>query len=136
MPPRSHGLSRSRIYRCWVDMKRRCTKTSATDWHQYGEKGTTVCNRWMKFDNFYADMVLNYKDHLTLDRIDNNKNYCKSNCKWATRKEQSRNQSTNRMIKYKGKIQCLAAWVEETGIKRSILRRRLDKCNGSLEKVL
>jgi hypothetical protein len=71
-----------------------------------------------------------------LERIDNDGNYCKENCRWATHKDQNRNTTRNRMITYKGKTQCLSAWSEDTGIPESTLRTRLDKLNWDKERTL
>ena len=76
--------------------------------------------------------VMNY----SLDRIDNDGNYCKENCRWSNRKTQCRNRSTNRMITYRGETKSLIEWSEVLGIKRTTIAQRIDYYKWSLEKAL
>ena len=71
-------------------MVQRCTNQNNKRWSSYGGRGICVCDRWLKFDNFYADMGDRPLGR-SLDRIDNNLGYFKENCRWATTLEQSRN---------------------------------------------
>ena len=68
--------------------------------------------RWLKFESFYEDMGADYQTDLTLDRIDNNRGYSKSNCRWATRVEQARNRGSNITITYRGETKILIEWCE------------------------
>jgi hypothetical protein len=79
-------------YRSWEGMKRRCLSPKATNYHLYGAKGVTVCERWLTFDNFLADMGVR-PSGLTLDRIDGSKGYEPGNCRWATRLSQNQNRT-------------------------------------------
>jgi len=81
---------RSRAYRSWCHMLQRCNNLRDKDYKYYGGRGITVCKRWAKFENFLEDMG-EPPGGLTLDRINNDGNYCKGNCRWATSLEQSRN---------------------------------------------
>ncbi len=85
-----------RTYHSWADMKRRCMLPTDSDWHRYGGRGITVCDRWCdSFDAFLADMG-ERPEGLTLDRIDNDGNYEPGNCRYATRLEQVQNRSLQR----------------------------------------
>jgi len=123
-------------------MKGRCLIKSHTSFPFYGALGISVCERWLKFENFYEDMHESYLTHVaeygekktTLDRK-LGKNYSKSNCSWKTMKEQCRNTKRNRLLTYEGKNQCVSAWAEEMGLGVYTLFRRLDR-GWSIEKAL
>lgn len=89
---RTHCLSRTPLYRCWILMKQRCFNSDRKDWMEYGGRGITICDEWLDSSKFFEWALVNgYKEGLTLDRIDTNGNYEPSNCRWATAKEQTRN---------------------------------------------
>jgi len=85
-----HGMSGSTEYHIWENMLARCERPTAQGYKYYGGRGILVCDSWHIFDNFYADMGPR-PENLTLDRIDVNGNYEKSNCRWATMVEQAGN---------------------------------------------
>jgi len=122
----THGMSRSSIYHRWQNMVNRCLKNSDPAYKNYGGRGITVCDRWLKFENFYEDTKKGYKKDLTLDRINNNENYEKSNCCWATRKEQQQNTRRTIKIEYKNQKMCLKDWSKKLGIKYECLWYRLN----------
>jgi len=86
----SHGMTLTKEYGTWRGMLGRCNNPNAAHYASYGGRGITVCERWLKFENFYADMGKK-PDGLTLDRVDNNAGYSAENCRWASHTEQSRN---------------------------------------------
>ena len=116
-----------RLYRIWKDMKTRCNNPNFPLYKVYGGRGIKVCNEWEdSFENFYEwSMDNGYSDLLTIDRINNDKGYFPGNCRWSSRKEQSRNTSRNVLITYKGKTQCIADWAKESGINKNTIRNRL-----------
>jgi len=133
----SHGKSYSLIYSVYRSMIERCNSEASHAYSDYGKRGITVCSRWSGeggFENFYEDMGDPLEGY-SLDRIDNNGNYCPENCRWATNKEQNRNTRSNRLITYKGKTLCVTAWAEEIGVKPPLLFSRI-RLGWSIEEML
>lgn len=122
-----------KIYITWTMMKQRCFNKNHMAYHRYGGRGITVCDRWMKFKNFYKDMNDEMEKHIkehgkiqtTLDRIDNNGNYEPKNCKLATRREQGRNMRVNKFVEIDGVTKIYRDWIREG---KGYLANRV--CNG------
>ena len=122
------------MHTIWRKMRERCENPKQSNWRWYGGKGITVCDRWMMFSNFYADMG-ECPPGLTLDRIDTRKGYSPENCRWSDMKQQCRNRTNNVFIALGDKVQCIGAWAEETGLGPSTIRWRL-KAGWPPEKIL
>lgn len=131
----THGMSKTRPYRIWRIMKQRVTNIQDKDYERYGGRGIKVSSSWLSFESFWKDMGGSYQDNLTLDRIDNNGNYSKENCRWVTQKEQANNRRNNHIISYKGNNLTLSQWAKITGIKRHTIANRI-KGGWSIEKAL
>lgn len=107
-------------------MLTRCFNERCSDYFRYGGRGITVCDRWANsFEAFFVDMGCRPSAAHSLDRINNQGNYEPDNCRWATKKEQSRNQSTNNIIEFNGIRKSVAEWAEEFGLKADTIRKRL-----------
>lgn len=94
----THGQTSGGVspeYRSWSAAKNRCVNPNNGAWRDYGGRGIKICERWLVFENFLADMGRR-PPGLTLDRIDNDGNYEPGNCRWATRKQQAQNRRAAR----------------------------------------
>ena len=93
----THGATKTSEYRVWADMKNRCYNPNLANYNNYGGRGISVCEEWRdSFDSFMSDMGPRPSALHTLDRIDNDDNYTRENCRWADKITQSRNQRQDR----------------------------------------
>lgn len=92
-----HGMSHTRLYKMWLDMKQRCDNPKSCNYKRYGGRGITHCSEWSNFEPFMKWALANgYNDKLTLDRINNNGDYSPLNCRFATKRVQNINKSPSR----------------------------------------
>lgn len=137
-----HGMSYTKFYYIWYRIKLRCFNKKDKRYNDYGGRGITVCERWLKFENFRDDMYESYKEHrlknnyTSLDRINNNGSYKPNNCRWATRREQQNNTRQNHLITYKGQTLNLKQWADKLGINKNTLSKRINRSGWSIEKAL
>ena len=80
-----HGMGNTRQYQCWADMKTRCDNPDSKFYDYYGGRGISYCDKWVTFEGFWEDLQSTYDDTLTINRRDNDANYCKENCSWDTK---------------------------------------------------
>lgn len=121
-----HGLSNNKFYSNWRHMMHRCFNPKNDRFKDYGGRGITVSVEWQVLANFIKWCESsNYKEGLTLDRINVNGNYCKENCRWSTPKQQSNNTTRNHLLSHNGKTQNITQWSAESGINRSTLYLRI-----------
>lgn len=124
----THGSSRvgkrTPEYNAWVSMKQRCINPNNPRYKNYGGRGITVCKRWFNsFPNFLKDMG-EKPDGLSIDRINNDKNYCKSNCRWANAKDQGLNTTTVILITKEGITDSILGWATRLGVGRTALYKQ------------
>lgn len=136
-PRYKHNQSHTKLYHIWSGIKNRCTNPNFKGYKYYGAKGISVCEEWMNSFESFRDWALDngYEENLTIERLDNNLDYCPSNCKWATRKEQSRNRSSNIKITYNGETKILTEWCEELGLEYKRTHNRIYKLGWTYEKA-
>lgn len=91
-----HGQYGTPVYRSWHNMLSRCRNPNSTDFKNYGGRGITVCDRWLRFPNFYADMG-DPPPGMLLERERNDQGYEPGNCIWATRLAQNRNRRSSKL---------------------------------------
>lgn len=134
-PYEKHGMYKTAIYGCWAKMKHRCTNPNNSHYKNYGGRGIQVCERWLSFKNFWEDVKSEYKEGLTIERINVNGNYEPSNVTWITIGQQMHNQTTNVYIEYEGERMILQDWAVRTGIKWNTISHRL-KCGWDVKRAL
>jgi hypothetical protein len=100
--------------------------STSKDFKRYGARGITLCPEWMMFEAFHVDMG-NPPDGMTLGRIDNNKGYCKENCRWESPKQQARNRRGNVIACVDGTEKTCAEWDEDFGFYPGTVAKRFKK---------
>ena len=125
-----HGMSHTRIYTIWSGMIQRCCNPNAKNYPRYGGRGITVCEEWKEFKKFYEwSKISGYSDNLTIERLDNNGNYCPENCTWITKQKQMRNTRRNHYIKYNDEELTLTEWARKFDMNVETLRYQVNHNN-------
>lgn len=141
---KSHGATSNGIreveYNIYMGIIDRCERPESSSYKHYGAKGIRVCKRWRNsYPNFLEDMGRRPKQsrprEYSIERINTNKGYSPSNCRWATQQEQCNNKSNNTILNHKGESLTLAEWSRKTGIRYGSLLRRI-KNNWPLDRAL
>jgi len=118
-----HNESKTKLYKVWAAMLQRCENPKCRNYKNYGGRGISVSKEWHDFETFKSDMgerPLN----TSLDRINNNGNYCKENCRWATSEQQSANRRVTLFFNYKGEVLTRTQIIKKENISYEIARRR------------
>jgi hypothetical protein len=120
----THKMYDTRVYRQWIAMKSRCYDQNNKRYKRYGGRGITVCKRWrLSFAAFYEDMG-DCPSGMSLDRIDNDKGYSPSNCRWSTPEQQANNRKTNVFIEHDGLRLTIAQWARHLGLPYHWIKHR------------
>ena len=123
----THGLSSSTEYAIYCSIKARCLDKDNPAYDRYGGRGIKLCRRWLKFENFIADVGRRPSLDHSLERRNNNKGYNPKNCYWATLMDQAKNTRTNVFLVHNGQRRHLSEWARVTGISLGTIRSRIKK---------
>lgn len=113
-----------KTYVAWNNMMARCNNPKSSAYYRYGARGIKVCKRWYDYNNFVIDMGEAPIDK-TLDRINNDDDYYKENCRWVSKVEQARNKHNSTLYSYNGVTKTIQQWSDEYGVRYSLLYNRL-----------
>ena len=134
--PKKAGVDRAtaKFYRTWGLMKNRCMSQDSHSYSKYGGRGIKVSDGWLHFSGFYEDMYPSFLAHVlehglgmntTLDRINNDGDYCKENCRWATMMEQANNRRNSSFLTLDGIRLTVCQWARKVGINRTTIEQRI-----------
>ncbi len=121
-----HGLRYTPEYSVWSAIITRCYNPNYKQAKDYSERNITMCDEWREsFQAFYDDMGLRPGAKYSIERIDNEKGYEPTNCRWATSAEQNYNKRNNVLLEFRGRQQFATQWAKELGMKKTTLFMRL-----------
>ncbi len=125
---RTHGMSTSKEYHCWIDMKMRCYNQNNEAYHNYGGRGIKVSDQWVNsFETFFKDMGKCPENKKSIDRILVNGDYSKENCRWADFDDQSNNKRNSKFLTFNNKTQTQKQWSVELNISQDLIKNRLKR---------
>lgn len=133
-----HKKANTRLYKLFIDMKKRCYNQNSKSYKYYGERGVIICDEWLNDFMVFHDWSIShgYKDNFTIDRIDVNGNYEPNNCRWVDMKTQNRNSRHNRNYTINGETHCLSEWCEKLNLKYKNIIQRINKYGWSINEAL
>ena len=114
-------------YNSWRAMRQRCLDTGHKDYPHYGGRGITLCKRWLSFEHFALDIGPRPDGKAHLDRVDNERGYSPSNCRWRTPRDNARNRRGNVLVTYQGKRMTVMEASEKSGIPHARLYARVSR---------
>lgn len=133
-----HGCRHTRLYRIWTNMKSRCYNKNCASYTRWGGRGIEMCDAWREsFEEFMNWSMSNgYEEYLSIDRIDNDGNYCPENCRWTTVEEQCNNRSSSVFYEYNNELKTLPQLSKQYGVDCHTLFARVNKLNWSIDRAL
>jgi len=134
----THALSKHPLFSVRNNMIRRCYKKESRDYHNYGGRGIGICKKWLyDFKAFHDWCIANgWEKGFHIDRINNDKNYCPSNCRIVTPTESARNKRNSNILRYMGKYKHINTWAELFGLPKTVLYARIFILNWPIDKAL
>ena len=128
---RTHGMKGTRLFSTYHTMKGRCYNPTDHKYYRYGARGIKMCDDWVNNPKSFFDwaMANGYKEGLSIDRIDNDGDYCPENCRWTDAKTQANNTSRNIRYKYGDKEMTVSEWADYLGITYSAAKTRIKRGN-------
>ena len=135
---KSHGMTETKLYTTWLNMRSRCNKPDNIMYQYYGGRGIRVCQEWNDAFEPFMEWAIShgYEEGLSIDRINVDGNYEPDNCRWVTKKAQYFNRTDNHLLTAFGKTQTIKEWADETGIKYDTIERRVNAYGWSAEKAV
>lgn len=131
----THGYAGMHEYAIWGNMLYRCNTDTSPLYSNYGGRGIEVCLSWHNYNAFISDMGLRPSSAHSIDRIDVNGNYCKENCRWATKKQQSRNRTNSQYVHIDGKKLQVDDYCELYSVSKHAIKNRIRR-GWSNEKII
>ena len=124
-----HNQRHSKLYEVWKSIKQRCFNPNNSSYKNYGGRGITMCDEWKNDFTSFLNWSINngYSIGLTIDRVNNDWNYCPNNCRWVDRRIQANNTRCNKLITINNKTDTLANWIRFYKISYSSYYKRIKK---------
>lgn len=126
---RNYKWTNQRIGSIFKGMKNRCYNPNNKDFRWYGAKGIKICDEWLNDPKLFEDWSLlnGYNDNLTIDRINETKDYCPENCRWVTRENNSKNKPTTNFLEVNGAKHTGREWSEILGLSTNAINKYVKK---------
>lgn len=135
---KTHGMSKTRLYQTWANMKERCCCKNNPAYGTYGGRGIMICDDWNNSFEAFAKWALSngYQDDLTIERIDYNKGYTPENCKWISKSDQANNRRSNVKITFNNETHNLSEWCKMYGKNYYLVYNRIHKNKWDFERAI
>lgn len=134
----THGMSKTRLYQTWANIKERCCNKRHPAYSLYGGRGIAVSEEWKNSFEAFASWALSngYRDDLTIERIDYNKGYMPENCRWISMSEQANNRRSNVSITFNNETHNLSEWCKIYGKEYNLVYNRIHKNKWNFERAM
>lgn len=120
----------TRLYNIWKCMRQRCNNPNNPSYERYGKRGIQICPEWSEYAVFKAWAIVNgYSDSMSIDRIDNDGNYCPDNCRWVDTKVQNNNTRRNHFVDFRGERHTMAEVADILNVSYSTIQHRVERGN-------